>query len=498
MGIHVGAPNDDIIDGGSTAVVVASDAKGRWPTAGNGVYICDGTADNVQIQAAIDDIIANSPTEGGTIILSEGNFIIAATIIVDGQLAIKGQGIQATILKLANSANVDMWGYNKSTNDFEFHLEYMTLHGNKANNTSGSGVNIDTGTGTLQDIHLNYVFPQLFAKSGFIISSGWGLVMENCIVELCDEVGVELLGANGRVVNCKIGSNSADGGFYNLWIRGQEFMVIGNQFFSSASNIGEGVRISGNRNVLVGNDIYNSLAQECIFVAGDDNIIDSNMIYDGSLDSAYGVKLNSQADGNRVTNNKFVGTFSVSAVEDLGTNNVIRHNTGWVTEKGGVATLVSGQTTIAVNHGLSDYPVGLSSITTGSGLDDTTSSGTHTGGTDDTYVVTIATSAAPDTFDWTVNGGGGANGVAITGSAQTLSNGVKITFAATTGHTVADAWTIVAPVTPEAKDFVVTPIESWGSATKFWVTTITSTQFTITVDQDPGQDVDFAWKAMIF
>lgn len=52
-------------------------------------------------------------------------------------------------------------------------------------------------------------------------------------------------------------------------------------------------------------------------------------------------------------------------------------------------------------------------------------------------------------------------------------------------------------VTPSLHDISVTPIEAWGSATQFWITTPTSTQFTINVDQDPGQDVDFAWTASI-
>jgi len=51
--------------------------------------------------------------------------------------------------------------------------------------------------------------------------------------------------------------------------------------------------------------------------------------------------------------------------------------------------------------------------------------------------------------------------------------------------------------TPSSDDIMVTPIESLGSASYFWVDSITSTQFTIHVNADPGQDVDFAWKAVI-
>jgi parallel beta-helix repeat protein len=50
--------------------------------------------------------------------------------------------------------------------------------------------------------------------------------------------------------------------------------------------------------------------------------------------------------------------------------------------------------------------------------------------------------------------------------------------------------------TPVAGDIVVVPTNSMGSATKFYIGTYTSTQFTITVDQDPGATTaTFAWMA---
>ena len=92
-------------------------------------------------------------------------------------------------------------------------------------------------------------------------------------------------------------------------------------------------------------------------------------------------------------------------IADAGTATIIRNNDGFVTENSGTATLVNGQTSIAVTHGLA--------------------------------------------------------------------------------------------VTPAAGDIMVTPIEAWGAAANFFIDTYTSTQFTIKVDADPTQDVDFAWKAVV-
>lgn len=79
---------------------------------------------------------------------------------------------------------------------------------------------------------------------------------------------------------------------------------------------------------------------------------------------------------------------------------------------------------------------------TGSGLDDMTAGITFTGLVATNYKVEIDGTGTPDTFRWSDDGGATWNveTVSITGSAQTLSNGVTITFAATTGHTLTDYW----------------------------------------------------------
>lgn len=50
--------------------------------------------------------------------------------------------------------------------------------------------------------------------------------------------------------------------------------------------------------------------------------------------------------------------------------------------------------------------------------------------------------AGVDTFKWRVNGGAFTATVDITGAEQTLADGQKLTFAATTGHTADDQWVI--------------------------------------------------------
>lgn len=81
-------------------------------------------------------------------------------------------------------------------------------------------------------------------------------------------------------------------------------------------------------------------------------------------------------------------------------------------------------------------------IFTGSGLQDAISGGTYSGTATNTYTVIIDATGTPDTFKWQKNVGAFTTGVSITGAAQTLTDGVTITFAATTGHTLTDQWVI--------------------------------------------------------
>lgn len=76
----------------------------------------------------------------------------------------------------------------------------------------------------------------------------------------------------------------------------------------------------------------------------------------------------------------------------------------------------------------------------GAGLNDMGQSGNYTGVAQQRYLIQID-GVAPDTFRWSDNGGAvWTAGVAITGAAQLLSNGISVTFGAILGHTLNDLW----------------------------------------------------------
>lgn len=105
---------------------------------------------------------------------------------------------------------------------------------------------------------------------------------------------------------------------------------------------------------------------------------------------------------------------------------------------------------------------------TSPGLNDMITGGTFSGTSAITYTVTIATAGSPDTFNWTDSNGGSGSGVSISGASQTLSNGVTITFTATTGHTTTNYWIFNAvPASPTSNTSYLlisrqTDVAIWG------------------------------------
>ncbi len=81
-------------------------------------------------------------------------------------------------------------------------------------------------------------------------------------------------------------------------------------------------------------------------------------------------------------------------------------------------------------------------LLTGTGLDDMDTSGDYTGNKLKDYRVEIETAGTPDTFRWSSTDGltWHTSGVSIVPGVMDLEDGIEITFAATTGHTVGDYW----------------------------------------------------------
>lgn len=97
----------------ATKVVAASDASALIQAQAD--YLCDGTADDVQIQAAIDALGSG----GGTVVLSAGTFSITTGVVITSTVAersvrVSGQGRYSTVINVAAGLKAFKFG-NRAT-----------------------------------------------------------------------------------------------------------------------------------------------------------------------------------------------------------------------------------------------------------------------------------------------------------------------------------------------------------------------------------------------
>jgi len=118
----------------ATLVVAASNAAAQSKLGAD--YVCDGTADEAQINAAI----AALPAGGGKIVLTEGTFTVTTDIVLDeDNVILEGQG-PATLVTISAGANAQVLkivGNDVTVTD-------LAVDGNAANQ-SGFGWGIDWG-----------------------------------------------------------------------------------------------------------------------------------------------------------------------------------------------------------------------------------------------------------------------------------------------------------------------------------------------------------------
>lgn len=96
--------------------VAASDASANAKAIAD--YVCDGTADEVQIQAAIDALSTTGEVRGGTVFLSEGTFTCSSTININKYgTRLIGMGEEATYILLSSGGPTVQIGDGATANN---------------------------------------------------------------------------------------------------------------------------------------------------------------------------------------------------------------------------------------------------------------------------------------------------------------------------------------------------------------------------------------------
>jgi len=332
-------------------------------------------------------------------------------------------------LKIINNHWVDYVGYGAiSLENISGDFENVLIQGNTFRNCSGgNSVNTASGGGSGNTFQNVSIVDNILIDSGGILMGKYFsdlLIQGNILLRSCSDgvAGIYVQAPQrclitNNMLYDKLAGTSPFAGIHvdTETTTGTNVSIIGNKINTYEKH---GIHVSDIKQIeIIGNTIRNvggltdnSYRGIFLFSNGDVNsvgIVSNNLITSSLANKPYAcIELDTSAATTNITcRNNYLSDFSGVAVEcDLtATGIIVKNNTGFKTENSGTGTVASGQTTIAVNHGLA--------------------------------------------------------------------------------------------ITPSINNIHVTPTNSMGSATKYFVSTVTSTQFTINVNTDPGATTaTFVWS----
>ena len=330
---------------------------------GNRIQVCDGVADEGEINTAIDSL----PDRGGKVHLTDGNFFITSPIhlyrdiVAWFNLWLDGSGIDTTRIFLSDNSDCNMIDNVVLANDSGWkRVSNMKLEGNGDDQASGHGIYCaETGIGNQYDMTFHNIYVSQTKEDGFNITDGWGIRINDCLAETClgrgyylsgnqcyfrsnfsaynGGNGFELAGSEIRVSDC-FSYSDAMHGFYvtatsiqldtcEVYNWGSDTVstyeaihadsagctvssciVIG----SNNTSTHMGIRIT-NRSIVTGCTVRDiDPAGECIYLKGDDLICNGNYIEDGAI----GIKVDN-CDDAVISNNRITSTTPIDT--NLGT-----------------------------------------------------------------------------------------------------------------------------------------------------------------------------------
>lgn len=254
-------------------------------------YLCDGTADDVEIEAAIQAL----PSNGGEVIILDGTYNISSTIFISkNNCTIVGTGVCTILNRTTSSTIFSIFANNIEIANMQLSVanpNYRSING-AIESYSGNSY------GKLHNLYINNF------GSGFTLGDNY-----LCYNNYLENVG-SLLSVSGT--KCIINNNVA--------IKGSAF--TGNDWY--------GIRCNGTNKdydfIISNNSLFDFPIG--IYVRGANNILicNNNIVKDSYTSSQYSINLDN-AFSKPVTNSLVIGNLCMGkAVTDSGTNNTIVNN----------------------------------------------------------------------------------------------------------------------------------------------------------------------------
>jgi len=290
---------------GNTIWVASNDATAEQKN--NALYVCDGTADEVQINQAIQAI---SASRGGTVRLTQGRFSLSTPIIIDRALSLVGSG-RGIKLSLDNPAtatdtrgtaiyqttNTDVIKIDTPNKLQGFEIKDMLLIGYGRQNTpTGHGIHIAGGSdvSVIRNVSISDCYAGIFYNhdvTAQMLDTPW---IDQCSIQR-NHVGMLIIGGHlMRITNNIFWENYGIGSYggYDFNCGGIAIQGLGNNLISN-NHFGENDFIEG------ANVSKNSSHLSLIYA----NDLVTNNFFGGIQGN--GIKMTGYVSYSKVSNNYF-------------------------------------------------------------------------------------------------------------------------------------------------------------------------------------------------
>lgn len=373
--------------GTKSAVLKAKDGAGLDAV----IKITDSHKENLIEGLTIDGNKANSGASRGIWIVSpngvtttwvdvKGNSIINCPTGIDIETQSGGGTCEHHLI--ANN----MFGVNVNPNDIDIRIynsKMVRIIGNILEDTDDIGILVDDHSYKI-DILGNHFDDQ--------VNYGIKLDGYSASIIIAHNLFEDVVNYDSIYIPSTCADNIISGNVWNshppkrhaIFVEGQRNVIIGNTMFDlDNDNV---IQINGARNIIVGNTVISS-AYDGIEVNGDLCVVSHNLLRDD------GVGLDINSVDNIIINN-ILDANTVNA--DIVSGSIVKHNKGYVTENSGVATFSGDGTTTVfkISHGLVSTPSKYAPTPL---TPDADASRTVT--VDDTYIIITYDTAPPSGTD---------------------------------------------------------------------------------------------------
>lgn len=450
---------------GEYILIASSTASARFMAAAD--HFCTGTNDGAVISTAI----ASLPASGGTLVFSEGQYNLnAASITLRSNIRLLGASNEGTVFKLVNGANGRLISSTASFSNITF--EQIVFDANGTNQSDGAARD---------------------DRSMLFISNVTNLKLIRCVLQNTRHgAGLRMSGmTNVLISGCSFSNNGISGAAFpgdHSFCGDTDYYIVSESSFINSTDTGtaqDGVSYStvvGNvyRGNVLGVSASSSTSRSSSYNTIAGNVIEGT----GATADASGIKVS-----------KFGSGVAANITQVSITGNVVRNcdRSLWVEQ---VDRIVINGNVLAdaagTNRQLALFAT-VGTINDVSFANNMLYSSTNRGISFSGGTCNNMTAADNQFISVTTPVGGTIPGSAVfrhNRGYATESSGSATVPSGSTSVTVTHSLNI----TPSINNISITPTNNLGSAAKFWVSSPTSSNFTINTDVDPGATTaTFSW-----